>query len=420
VSGPVDIEEVAGRYLRLGLRAGRLRAGLVDSYTGPDALRRHVEAEPVSGPAELAGQAAVLRRELDAAVPAPSRRDFLDRQLVALECSLRELAGERIAFPEQLRAYFDTEVDGLGEPDSYRAAHVELAQLLPGRGSLASRMVAYRERERVPTALLGPAVQALSARLRELTAAAVGLPDGEAVFYELVSGRPWSGLTQHLGGHHRLVAVNTDAGPRAVQLARLVAHEAYPGHHTEYCRAGPSSQPERALHLVNTPRCVISEGLAEAGLVAAVGPEWGRWTASVLAGLGLRMDGELAQRVERVVELLGPVRQDAALLLHDRAADPGDVVEYLRRWLLLPERRARQVLRFLVHPLWRAYTTSYLVGYPLVLRWLADRDPDEPALLRHQRLLDQPWTPSALDRSLPPRSERWLTTGERSVVPLDR
>jgi hypothetical protein len=407
----MNVEELAGRYLRLGLRAGRLRGGLVDAYTGPDAPRRQVAGEPPPVAGELVEQAVRLRRDLGAVIVTaertgapllrPSRLDFLDKQLVALECELRGLAGERIGFRAQLRAFFDTEIGGTGDQDRYRATHLELAELLPGGGTLASRMVAYRERERVPAELLGPAVQLLSAELRALTGAAIALPDDEAVYYETVTDRPWSGFNQHTGGHRSRVAINADAMPRAAQLARLVAHEAYPGHHTEHCRSGSGHPPERTLHLVNTPWCLISEGLAEAGLAAAVGPEWGRWTASVLAGLGIRMDGELAQRVERALEALSAVRQDAALLLHDRGADADDVVDYLRRWLLIPRRRARQQLRFLAHPLWRAYTTSYVVGYPLVLRWLAAGDPAEQVLVRHQRLLDQPWTPSALRAVLP-------------------
>ena len=57
--------------------------------------------------------------------------------------------------------------------------------------------------------------------------------------------------------------------------------------------------------------------------------------AEVLGGLGLGFDGDLAERIEDVRGDLVRVRQDAALLLHEHRASPGDVLAYLRRWMLV-------------------------------------------------------------------------------------
>ncbi|HET9254197.1 MAG TPA: DUF885 domain-containing protein, partial [Pseudonocardiaceae bacterium] len=96
-----------------------------------------------------------------------------------------------------------------------------------------------------------------------------------------------------------------------------------------------------------------------------------------------------------MARLLG-VRQDAALMLHDQGADPDDVLAYLQRWLLIPEPRARQMLRFLADPLWRAYISTYIEGYRLLRDWLDARPPEEPLSRRYQRLLDEPLVPSAV------------------------
>jgi hypothetical protein len=397
----MNVEECAQRYLLLGLRVGRLRAGLVDAYLGPEGPRRQVAAETTCTPAELAIEAAGLRRALSGSGPVhkKARREFLDKQLVALECGLRGLAGEPLGFRERLRRYFDTEVRP-GDPDRYRAAHAELAELLPGGGPLAARIMAHRERERIPSGLLGPAVAALSSALRARTRVAVVLPADESVRYVIATDRPWSGFNQHLGGYRSEVTVNADLVQRAGQLAQLVAHEAYPGHHTERCRARAAGAPERAVQLLNTPASLVSEGFADAALQAAVGPDWGSWLESVLAGLGPRLNGELIQRVERALEALRPVRQDAALMLHEQGAGESEVLDHLCRWLLITRPRAGQLLRFLAHPLWSSYTTCYVAGYPLALRWLAASEPDELPLARHRRALDEPWTPSALRAAL--------------------
>ena len=72
------------------------------------------------------------------------------------------------------------------------------------------------------------------------------------------------------------------------------------------------------------------------------------------------------------------------------------MLDYLCRWLVVDEPRARQLLRFLRHPVWRGYTTTYVEGPDLLARWWA-RDPG-PQRLR--RLLDEPLTPAAVRAEL--------------------
>jgi hypothetical protein len=140
----------------------------------------------------------------------------------------------------------------------------------------------------------------------------------------------------------------------------------------------------------------LAEGLADLGIAATIGPGWGTWAEEIYRDLGLDFDGVLAERVADAVRGLDRVRQDAALMLHDQRADAEHVVEYLQRWLLLPERRARQSLRFLAHPLWRAYTSTYVEGYRLLSSWLDARPPGQPIGERFVRLLDEPLTPARI------------------------
>jgi hypothetical protein len=151
---------------------------------------------------------------------------------------------------------------------------------------------------------------------------------------------------------------------------------------------------------VNTPQCLLAEGLADLGIRATVGTGWGPWAEQIYADLGLAFDGELVERVSAAVLGLDRVRQDAALLLHDRGRDPDEVVAYLMRWLLVSEVRARQSLRFLAHPLWRAYTSTYVEGYQLLSAWLDARPTGQPVAAAFVRLLDEPLTPAGLRAEL--------------------
>lgn len=392
--------DVPLEYVRLGLRFDRLEPGFVDAYTGDRRVRAAVADEPAPTPQGLRDQARALLGELSAADLPADRTDFIRGQLTGLECTARKMAGEPVSFLDEVRSYFQVDLT-LGDPAAYAAAHAELDGLLPGSGPLADRYAAHRRREECPPERLSDAVHALSSALRDRVRAEYGLPEVETVRYEVVTDQPWSGFNYYEGDHRSRVAINADLPHRLGQLPHLVAHEAYPGHHTEHCRkelglVERGSRLEHTVFLVNTPECLMAEGLADLGVQAAIGEGWGPWAAEVLGDLGLHFDGHLAERIAAAAAPLNRVRQDAAVLLHDRGAGADEVAAYIQRWSLVSADRARQQLRFLTHPLWRAYTTTYVEGFDLLSRWLDARPADQAVADRFVRLLDEPLTPGAV------------------------
>lgn len=395
----MEAHPLVTEYLRLGLAFDRLEEGFVDAYTGDPALRRAVENGPAPQPRELARRAADLRAGLaDAGLP-PERSEFLDVHLRALECSGRKFAGDNIGFVDEVRAYFDVDI-APGDVEDYHEAHRQMDEVLDGDGPLAERIAAHRRADEIPPERLQACVEAFSSALRELVRGRYPLPDHEHVTYEVVGDKPWSGFNYYLGNYRSRVAINSDLKQHMAQLPQLIAHESYPGHHTEHCRkeAGlvSAGQEEQTLFLVNTPQCLMAEGLADLALRSIVGPGWGKWAQEIYADLGLRFDGDRAERLSTASAKLLGVRQDAALLLHDRHQTVDEVAEFLQRWNLVTPDRARQSLRFLSSPLWRAYISTYVEGYRLLGGWL-DRavDADDRAD-RFRRLLDEPLTPGAV------------------------
>ncbi|MDG5486152.1 DUF885 domain-containing protein [Mycolicibacterium gadium] len=388
-------------YLMLGLRFDRVEDGYVDSFTGDPELRRIVANEPPPEPADLTLQAERLLAELDAGTDLEqSRVEFIGAHLRALACAGRKFSGQNVGFVDEVDAYFDVRI-AKGDPEQYRQAHAKLDEALSGTGSLAERMTAYRAGEEVPPERLEECIHAFSSALRDRVRAEYPLPDAETITYEVVTDKPWSGFNYYLGNYTSTVAVNADLKQQMSNLPRLVAHESYPGHHTEHCRkeAGlveGKGQAEQTIFLVNTPQCLMAEGLADLALYAAIGPNWGSWAAEIYADLGLSFDGDRAQAVSEAAATLADVRQDAALMLHDEHRDVDDVVQFLKRWLLVNDERARQMLRFLSSPLWRAYTSTYVEGYRLLRAWLEARPADVSLTQRFGRLLDEPLIPSTL------------------------
>src|SRR4029077_7854077 len=338
-----------------------------------------VQNEPAPDPADLALAAERLAAEIPDDLD-PARACSLAAHLRALACAGNRFAGQDVGFVDEVKAYFDVHITR-GDPERYLQAHRMLDGALGGSGSLAERMQAYRASEVVPPDKLEDAIHAFSSALRDRVRAEYPLPDAETITYEVVTDKPWSGFNYYLGDYRSTVAVNADLKQQMSNLPRLVAHESYPGHHTEHCRkearlVNTYGHTEQTIFLVNTPQCLMAEGLADLALHAAIGPNWGGWAAEIYADLGLRFDGERAEAVVEAADALGRrraavseagwalahVRQDGALMLPDEHRDVDHVVDFLKRWLLVNDERARQMLRFLSSPLWRAYTSTYVEG----------------------------------------------------------
>jgi hypothetical protein len=380
---------VVGRYLILGLETGRHIEGLVDAYYGPQALAERVALTPPLDPGRLVEEGRALIAALDSgaplggdgagdAAPGPGslrRRRWLRAQTVGLLTTARRLAGESIGYAEEVESCYGVRPHPVPE-DELAAAHRRLEEAVPGSGPLGERLIAWREAHAVPTHLLPGAIDALAEDLRERTQRMFGLPEDEHIEFELVTDKPWSGFNTYLGGLRSRVSVNTDLPVLSTSLAHLVAHEAYPGHHTEHCRKEVGlvrrrQWLEETIFLVGTPQCLLAEGLADLGLEVVLGPRPEPVVAEHLRPLGIRYDAEVVAAVSEASEALGAVRANAAWRLHAEGADPDTVVDEVARWALLPRARAAKAVEFLLHPTWRAYITCYVDGLRLCRRYVA-------------------------------------------------
>ncbi|HEX3839678.1 MAG TPA: hypothetical protein VHU85_02695 [Acidimicrobiales bacterium] len=398
------------RYLTLGLRLGRHIDGMVDAYYGPPARAQAADREPMQPPDRLVAEARRLLADIDAGGAldgssegvagaaadgsAPARRRWLRAQVIGLMTTARKLAGEDIGYADEVEACYGIRPSRVDE-STFAAAHARLDEVLPGNGPLAERLVSWRESHAVPTDSLRRAIDSLAEDFRDRTKTLFGLPEGEGVEFELVNNEPWSGFNYYLGDLQSRVAVNTDLPVLSTSLAHLVAHESYPGHHTEHTRkeVGLVRQRkwwEESIFLVGTPQCLLAEGLADLGLEVIVGRRPEPVVAEHLRPLGLRYDPEVVAAVSEAGEALGAVRQNAAFRLHEDGADVDTVVDEVARWGLLSTDRAAKAVEFLTHPTWRAYLTCYVEGLPLCRSFVGG----DPA--RFDRLLSEQLIPADL------------------------
>jgi hypothetical protein len=415
VGGGRDVpvpDPVARDYLLLALRLDQQVPGLVDGYFGPADLKALVDMEQLRPGARLAEDAAALRARLPGEVPEADRRRWLDVQLLALATQARALAGEGLPYLAHVAACFDLEPKRTPEA-VFDAAAAALDELLPGNEPLAARIAAWDERFTIPVDRVRAVVDALLPGLRGRADLLFGLPAGEDLAVSLVRDQPWSGYNWYDGGRRSRVDLNTDLPIRAADLLAVLPHETYPGHHLEHAwheehLVDAMGRMEASVLCINTPECLLSEGLADLGKQFAVPPgEEADLLVEVyrLAGLapadtrgGGSAARDTAERQVAISRALGAVRGvagNAALMLHADGAPRDEVLAYLERRLLSTPERAAKRLEFITHPLWRTYVFVYFEGERLLRRWLEVVPPaEQPA--RFRRLLVEQLTPSAI------------------------
>jgi len=412
------LDDLSRAYAELGFGIERHREGIVDAWVGPAEIREAALAGPLPTGEELVRRATELQGMVEAADLPMTRIDYLSAQLRALETLARGIAGETLPYREEVSALFDIAPERTPEA-VYEEALAALGDALPGSGEIAERMIAWRAQFEMPLDAVQPAVDRILAEVRRRASAFAPLPEGEGVEISLVTDKPWSGYNWYLGNCRSLVEINTDMPARANALLDLMCHEGYPGHHTEHALKEQrlyqeQGYGEHAIQLINTPECVISEGIATLAESIIFAPgEAEAWQAEHLyADLGITVDPERERQINAAQRALRSVSGNVALLVHEDGAGEGDAVEYLMRYGLESEVRARHRMRFITDPLWRPYVFTYHVGRDLLGAWIEQPEDGEVAedLFAHRqrrfaRLLIEQMTPSRIAADLAEEGE---------------
>jgi hypothetical protein len=379
------VSQVAEQYLELALRLGKHLDNLVDSYYGPPEISARVEAEEPRDPTSLVEDAKRIRKDADTA--------WLAAQLTALETAARKLAGEDVSYQDEIQGYYGIPAAWIPE-ERFEEAHRKLEAALPGNGSLADRYQAWRESDTLSGEPLRRVVESLSDEVRRRTAERFGLPAGESVAWEFVDDEPWAAYNHYLGDLRSRVEVNTDTPLNPTFLVHVVAHETYPGHHTERAwkeqlLVRDRGRVEESLALNGSPQSVVAEGIAELSVEMAFGDEEFAVTAEHVAGSGTAYDPDVSRAVKEATQSLN-VAGNVAWMIHADGNSQDEAREYLKRWALTSDRRTDQALRFISDPTWRSYSVTYIEGYRICRAWVAG-DPE-----RYKRLLTEQLTTADL------------------------
>jgi hypothetical protein len=385
---------VPERYVTLCLRVGAHVEDFVDAYIGPAALKEAALADGPHDPEALRDEALALLEDVTLQGLEEDRVEWLLGQLRGIECVAAVLTGDDITWSDRVERCFGIRPRHVDE-ELFRASHERLDEILPGAGDLSSRYNAWLDAVIVPNETVPRVLEALSTELRRRTSEIVELPPGERVDYETVTGEPWQAFNDYRGDLASLVRVNLDMPRTIVDVVTIVAHEAYPGHHTE--RASKElllyqdrSRLELSVMISSAPESVIAEGIATNALEEVLGDDGVGAVLEVVGDLGFPIDPAVAEGIIREERWSYEVAANAALMLHVDGITPKEAESYLREWGLDSPERAAKSVDFLTDPGAWSYMTAYTDGR-LFCRSFMDLHPDG-----FRRLLTEQLTVSSL------------------------
>lgn len=367
----MELDRFGRTYLTLTLEIDKHVDGYVDSYFGPDGLRSAVRASGKQPVAALREQHAWLNQHIPTGDTQRAR--FLRAELRAIACTLDLIDGREIAYLDEVNRLYDIAPQAV-DTAQFEAAHRALDTVLPGSGPLIDRMATWRRRLEVSAEKLPDLLERARAEVHARTAAFIDLPPNEGFRVALVSDKPWAGYNWYLGDGQSRIDINTDLPLTAPRVLTIMAHEAYPGHHTELSLKEThllrgKGYAEIAANLLHSPMAVISEGIATmAAEMIFPDNSANEWVvAELLPQLGVEdVSADMLRDYADAARALRTISGNVAVNLHTGALTEAQAIEYIQTYGLVSAERARQSLTFIQHPLYRSYIFTYTSGYDLI------------------------------------------------------
>jgi hypothetical protein len=395
-----DGQPFGEEFVRLTLAIDQHLPGYVDSYFGPEDWAQEAKQAGKLPLPDLTHRTLQLATKISQADGVdPQRKDFLARQVTAMQMSLRLLAGEKVSLTEEVQALYD--IDPTWKDESVvLKAHKTLAQILPGEGSLKERMDGWKRSLEIPVEKVNELLPFVTDRLRELTRAKFDLPEEESFTVEFVSDQPWLAYNWYLGGYKSRIDINTDLPAYVNGVAALIAHEGYPGHHTELSikeakLVRQMNYQEHLVTLINSPACVVAEGVATTALETVLPDDaledWYRKEILPRAGM-THIDAARMMEIDRAAKQMSGLWGNAAFMLYEQKKGTNEITPYLQKYGLDSEQEAEHAIRFISDPLSRSYIFTYHIGRGLLEELFTHGARDK----YFARLLEEPVTPSQI------------------------
>jgi len=278
------LSEFGENFLLLALRIDKHNNGYVDFYFGPKKLRKIVDNEVLTSPNKLLTDCKALQKNLFKQGFNKKREHYLEKMLTAMRTSIEVLNGIDIPIKEQFLKFYDVPLLLVNEAKLNNLKE-EFNEAYGGFEGLEEKMNDLRIRRTVPEAevfvLFKKALNIVKLRTKELFVDF--LPKKERIIINLAKNKnanelKWSCYNWYLGYFCSCIDINPNFNIYWTSILSTAAHEGYPGHHTEFSVKEQKlyrelNQFEHSLLLLNSPKLIISEGIAEIALNILYNPQ---------------------------------------------------------------------------------------------------------------------------------------------------
>ena len=373
------VDAIAERFVKLALGIGQHDPAFVDAYQGPEEWRTQVEAADRSL-AQLSIDAMALINDLNTVKThdEPARIDMMKKQLTAALTRIRMAQGKIYPFNEETRLLYDAVAPDY-DLTEFDEVLFQIDQLLPGEGTTAERMQAFRASLAIPDDKLQPVFDAAITECRKRTLRHYDLPKSETFRLEFVEDKPWSGYNWYQGNYESLIQVNTDLPIIIDRAVDLGCHEGYPGHHTwnvllERDVLKKKGWKEYYVYPLFSPLSVTAEGSANYGIDLAFPEEekiaFERDVLFPIAGLD-PSQAETLGKVNALRARLSHVRNHYAREYLDGRMSREDAIQMAMKYELHSRDRAEKTLEFI--DTYRGYVINYNLGKDIVTDFIDAR-----------------------------------------------
>ncbi len=268
------LDALAQEYVRLATGTASIDAGYVDIYFGPPALdSRAKRSQPEL--AQLVQQTNALQQRL-AELKAPelsARKTHLADKAARLS-ELLDIASaaNKPSFNEELQRLYGISLSS--DSNDQQTNLDALQELLPGRGTLAFRVAAFRNRLVIPADKRKAVFEAALAECKRRTLEHWDLGSNEQLTIEWSRDVP-AAWHQYLGNSSSLLKINDLSIAFLDSAIDIACHEGYPGHHAQYVliEQQPAVGVEDTVTLLRSTEAVILEGAANYGIELAFSPD---------------------------------------------------------------------------------------------------------------------------------------------------
>lgn len=391
-------------FLKLALRIDKHNKGFVDFYIGPESIRQIVVNESITAPNKLLNDAKTLIKQLGNQGYDKIRERYLFKTLTAMKTSVELLLGYEIPFSELILRLHDAKIQPINDSELYKLKE-DIDKANEGSGTLEARMKELRIRRTIPGKyvhkLLSRALEIVKNKTKELFIDL--LPKEEQLTLKLVEQNNdefnWSYYEWYLGNYCSRIEVNPNFNMYWTSFLSGSAHEGYPGHHTEfvlkeYFLYRELSQFEHSILLLNSPKLIISEGIAEFAINVLF-----NYREQAEIGLNEFCPNKLQEDSLEKLAYQNSVRRRGSYIMfnlgyyaHIEKWSEDKLFRYTDTFEIYSEKDIKNRIKILDDPVLSTTPFSYYTGSKLIM----DKYGEFPPIKKFEELLTKPILPSDL------------------------